>query len=504
MRKKWKSLTGVFLSLAMVVSLTACGKEATPSNGGTDNPTASPTKEASTSPEANKGTTDDTTGTEGGDTKDNTGEETYDFGGVTVKAFGGVWGRLDSEDIVDIEAKEEVEKKYNIKLVKAEMEGDDGTNTADLLISSVASKEPATHIIQLNPETMITCFVNDLLFDITDMKDELKVGSLYTDVATWKGRCYGVSYDNLGDAWSLIYDRKYLEEIGMEKTPTQMFMEGKWDYASFKAYLTEMKSKLPEGVYPFGMYPTRQSVMGAGANGTRIVDQSGKLSFKDEAFIESVAFYQELEEEGLAYPIKQITKEDGSVGYDIAYKIDDERVVIKQAEPWQFGSIPFEFGVTYWPWGSNVTCEGDYTTLSDNYYVSNPYWGFDGVMKAAIEKTGIPGEVLTKIIYDYQNAIESKEWMHEAWEAEQKGEDFVYGAEAGDPRNFYTEEDIELYDWAHGRYLPDYAWAMNSAGILNSDDVFVDIFCKYLDPRSTLEANYNKSLEALKEVGLGQ
>lgn len=491
MKKTWKQMMALGMVVTMTGSFSGCGKDSSDSEVSTDTPTQSVTQ--------NDSKTEESTG-------DATEEETYDFGGVTVKAFGGQWNNLDSDELVYKEAKAYVEEKYNIKLEKAAMEGYDGTNDDDLLITSIAAGDPATDIISVNPESMITLFLNNVLFDISDYKEELQIGSIYTDVASWQGKCYGVSYDNIGDAWVLVYDRQLLKDIGMEKTPTEMFIEGKWDYESAKAYMTEMKSKLPADTYPIGQYPYHYAVMAASANGAPIIGSDGVLNFTNDAFIEAMNFYQELEEDGLAYPAAQITKEDGSTGYDYAYAVDDERIVLKRAESWQLGGLSYEYGIVLWPWGSNVTCTGDYTTLSDTYGVAGSYWGFNAVVDASVEKLGIPGEVLTQISYDYitQSANDGKAWMHDAWVAEQEGSFTNVGAEFGDPRSFYTEEDVELYDWAHARFVADYSWGFSSAEIIDAYTPFKEVFYDYKDVRSTLESYYNEGKAALEEIGLAQ
>ncbi|MCR5154783.1 MAG: hypothetical protein K6B75_08065 [Lachnospiraceae bacterium] len=482
--KNHKRLVALLLASVMVLSLAACEKK----GGETANDTPKPSTEQDTptptpTPEPEK----------------------YDFGGVTVKAFGSEWNNLDSEEAKYVEAKAYVEQKYNIKLEKAAMEGYDGYNDDDILISSIAAGDPAAHIINLNPESMVSCYVNGLLYDLTDSLDKLQVGSTYTDVATWKGRCYGVAYENIGDTWVLVYDRSYLKEIGMEKTPTDMFMEGKWDYESCKAYLAEMKSKLPDGKYPIGCYPFHWGVMAASANGTQLVDVNGNLNFTDESVVEATQFYQELEEAGLAFPSFIKRDEEGKVAeYDMAYAADDERIVLKRVETWQLGGLGFDYGIVYWPWGSNVKCTGDYTTLSDNYATAGVYWGMDAIVAAAVDATGIPGDVLALIDQDYRYAVadDGFEWMHEAWVAEKAGNYKNEGPEAGEPRSFTTEQDIELFDWGHTRYKADYAWSFDSAGFVNIWRVFQDIFMEYKDVRSTLESAKNEALANLKEAGI--
>ena len=295
MKKRINQVLAMGLSVTMLVALTACGNSNTAGGNNAANDGSDTTENKDTSTED---AVDDTSD----DTADAADEETYDFGGVTIKCYGGPWGNLTSEDTYYQDAKTEVEEKYNIKLELAEMEGYDGTNDDDLLVSSVAAGDPCVDMITLNPESSVTCFTNGLLYDISDYLDELQVGSIYTDAGTWQGKCYGVSYDNIGDSWVLVYDRDYLEEIGMEKTPTEMFMEGKWDYASFEAYLTEMKSKLPEDVYPIGQYPYHWGVMASGANGVSFVDSTGKLNMLDDSFVEATEEYQKLVDSCLAYP----------------------------------------------------------------------------------------------------------------------------------------------------------------------------------------------------------
>ena len=43
-----------------------------------------------------------------------------------------------------------------------------------------------------------------------------------------------------------------------------------------------------------------------------------------------------------------------------------EPVVIANAEGWYYSGLQGQigdWGIVYWPWGDNVTCEGDYTLI---------------------------------------------------------------------------------------------------------------------------------------------
>lgn len=500
MKKTNLRMLAILLTLVMMLGLVGCSKEtkenpadSTNTAGNTDTSSSNQTAKDDKKEETN--TADATTPAP---TEEPVAEpeEVYDFGGVVVKVFGSEWNNVDSEETKYVEARDYVEQKYNIKLEKAVMEGYDGYNDDDILISSIAAGDPAAHIINLNPESMVTCYVNDILFDLTDCIDDLQVGHIYTDVATWKGHVYGVAYENIGDTWVLVYDRQLLKDIGMEKTPTDMFMEGKWDYESFRSYCADMKAKLPDGVYPLGCYPFHWAVMAASANGEQIVDVDGNLNLNSEAVIEATDFYQQLEEDQLVFPMW--ANEDWS-DYDLAYAVNDERIVMKRAEVWQLGGLDFDFGIVYWPWGSNVTCTGDYTTLSDSYGTAGVYWGMDAIVAAAVDATGIPGDVLAKIDQDYRCKVadDGFEWMKEAYRQEQLGNFSNEGPEAGEARNFYTEQDVELFDWGHTRYVPDYAWSFSSAGLCDCWGVFEEIFMQYADVRSKLESYQNEGVANL-------
>ena len=477
MKQRTMKLAALFTCAAMVMgSFAACG------GGNNNDVTPTPTP-------------GDTTPTEAP-------EKEYDFGGKEIKVFGSAWGDVGSEDPVKQEAIKSVEDKYKIKFVKAELASPESSYD-DQIITSVANGDPIVDIITLNPDCMLSCFMNGVMLDMTDYVDDLKIGSIYIEAGTWQGKTYGISFDNLGDSWCLVYDRDYLAQIGMEKTPTDMFMEGKWSYADFEAYCADMKAKLPEGVYPIGQYPFHWGVMAAGANGSVVCDMDCHLGLLDDGYIEALTFYADLEKKGLAFPMKQ-TEVDGTITQDIAYSMGDERIVMKRAEAWELGGISFNYGVTFWPWGSQVTCPGDYTTLSDNYKVTCAYWGVDSIVAQSCENLGIPEEVMVQIVYDYRAAMNGdngNKFMHDAYESEQSGNP-TYGKDFGKPRSFTTDQDIELYDWAHGRFQGDMAWAMASADIFSTWKSTGDVLLRYYDVRSTMESYYNQAKTALEDAGV--
>ena len=73
--------------------------------------------------------------------------------------------------------------------------------------------------------------------------------------------------------------------------------------------------------------------------------------------------------------------------------------------------------------------------------------------------------------------------------------------EVGEKRNFNTDQDIELFDWAHSRAIADLSWTFDDAGLIDCWKPFQLIFAEGKDLRSTLQSYYNSGIAALKEVG---
>lgn len=254
-------------------------------------------------------------------------EESYDFGGQVIKVYGGNWGKLDPDSTDDntvyLDNAAQIEAKYNVKFEYTYPEGYDGYNLSDIVISSLNSGEGCVDIMSSDPDALISLIGGGYICDITDTYEQLEVGSLYTGAATWAGHVYGLTFDNIGDTYMLVYSREYLEEIGMDVTPTEKFLNGEWDYDSCIEYLTEMKAKLPDGVYPISTHYFHWACMAGSANGVEAINSDGVIGITDESFTEAMEFYQQLMSLGLAAPMEATTNDDGTISVSVPYGTSD-------------------------------------------------------------------------------------------------------------------------------------------------------------------------------------
>ncbi len=381
-----------------------------------------------------------------------------DLKGITLKCYGGEWDKFEEDD-VHRNAKAEIEKKYNVVLENVNPWGGDREMSfmglSDVLKNAAADGNPVVDIVNIQSDQLYGAFFAEVFPDITEYAKKLEVGAAYKSAGTWKDRIYGISYDKTRNAMLIVYDRYYIESLGLEQ-PYNLFVEGKWNYDDFEAYLRKMKAKLPEDVYPIGMDPYEWISMAAAANGTVLFDNNGEINLNDEAVIEAVEFYQKLETEKLAYPMTAEIVDGAIIDLDVVSGLEADNIVMKTS---YFDALPEDkdkYGIVFWPWGSKVSCDEYYLKLSENYRIATNAWSIDAPIKIACEKKGVEPEVLTKLIYDYHVLCDAEktEKMRKIWSAEKAGKT-LDGTEV---ENMFGLTTLSiLYEWGTERSLPDYS-----------------------------------------------
>ena len=252
----------------------------------------------------------------------------------------------------------------------------------------------------------------------------------------------------------IVYNRDMIKAAGMEKTPGEMFAEGKWSLTDFHDYLAELKTKLPEGVNVFGTHSLNWIRGAAYANDATIMDPE---TYVPTYATEALEAFQKLVAEGLAVNATEVTRDDGTIGYDwnpTQQGFKEGKLALCHGDDWDFEGFAstFDFGIVPYPWGSKVTVQNnDYKTLSDNYrsYIKDA--GVYVVIKGA-EKKAAPEQYMN-LLFSYLQ--EEGELLLTNREREAKGE-MVGPSDVGTPRNFTTDLDIELWDWyrSRGKFEP--------------------------------------------------
>lgn len=518
MRKKLATkICAIVMTAAMVASMAGCGDDSG------NNSQANASGNQPESQQESGGADDQNQG-------DQQEEKTYDYGGAVVRVQGGPFNDLDEDNKLDDKGNvkagytkkrdfaDQIEQKYNIKIEYAKL-NTDGYDEISAVVTPITNGEAHADIFCGRESVMIGA--RDYLADITADVDQLEIGSTYIEPGTFNGKVLGWTYDNMGSAYVLVYSRAYLKSIGMEKTPTDMFVEGKWDYDSCRTYLTELKAKLPDGTYPISVHPNHWSSMAPAANGTLRVDSNANVNFLEQGYISAMEFYRSLIDDQLAGQIVEYeVGEGGGISLDIPYGTGDmsgkanepNKFVMTMAEAWQHSGVlekTGDWGIVPFPWDpALVTCTGDYTTLSDNYMIPQSLWTNVMVPKAEYRGAGaknIPDIVLHMIARDFcaLDSPKGDKVRHEEWEAESKGETYVNnGFDPTDPGYFTTDQDLEVFNWMHSRSACDWGWGFDDNGIARVFRCAQYIVSGYQDARTAGESFVSEANENMKQMGL--
>lgn len=513
MRKKLAmKICAIAMTAAMVGTMAGCGNDS--ASGSSDAGSSSPESSSDAGGADNASDESPADSGEAESSDDAGGEaaggETYDFGGAVVRVNGGIWGDLseNNKENASYATKwdmiPQLEEKYGIKIEYVELQNDSGYSTADAIQTTITAGECFADLFCIMDDPTVA--LRNYLVDITSFKDELQMGSIYLDPATWSGHTYGFTYDNMGSVYALVYSRDYLKKIGMDVTPTEKFLAGEWSYDDCKEYFTEMKAKLPDGTYPISVHSNHWASMAPAANGAVSVDSDGNIHIADDNYIEAIEFYRELVDLGLAAPSDPVRNDDGTFeksgqiyGHDdMCTATEDKSYVITMAEAWQMngleGKLSGEWGIVPWPWGSAVTCDGDYTTLSPEYHTAQSIWTNMVAPKQEYRGEGakqIPDKVLYLIGKDWCDlnntaGAAARTAMYEAEKAGQPYENLGYTP--GTQGDFSTAEDAALYDWLHSRVMVDWGHAVSELGYVDVNGCAMYIIVGGDDGRSTAES----------------
>lgn len=521
MRKKLATkICAIAMTATMVASLAGCGND----------PAGTPSGSGSSGEGSNQGSEENPGGQ---DTPDDSQEEEvkYDFGGAVVRVQGGPFDDLNEDNKLDDQGQEkagytkkrdfadQIEKKYNIKIEYAPLTISDGYNDITAVVTPMT--QGTAHADIFCGRESILIGAREYLADITDTVDQLEVGSTYIESGTFNGRVLGWTYDNMGSGYVLVYSRAYLDDLKVEKTPTDMFMEGKWDYDSCRQYLTDLKAKLPEGTYPISVHPNHWSSMGPAANGVIRVDSNANVNFLEPGYISAMEFYRSLVVDQLAGQTEILEiAENGGINLDIPYGVgnmsgmagEGNGYVLTMAEAWEYENVlkkTGDWGIVPFPWDPDlVSCPGDYTTLSDNYLVPQSLWTNVMVPQAQYRGEGakdIPDIVLHMIARDFVGLDNPKgeAVRHAEWEAESKGETYVNrGFDPDAPGYFTNEDDMEVFNWMHSRSGCDWGWGFNDNTIARTFRCAQYIISGYQDARTAGESFVNEANANLEQMGL--
>ena len=389
-----------------------------------------------------------------------------DLGGIVVRTNG-----LENPDhpdnapafAADAQARRDhVEEKFNITMEFDALAGLDWNAIPDIVTASVAAGDPIVHIFAgANAGYWIPQMAsNGILVEGSDWIPQNFPPSWWQYVGEHMGGVYGFM-TNPNTAWAILaFNTQLILQAGMDRTPQEMFIDGEWHLDDFYAYMSQLNTLLPDGVYTIGMHPTNWQRGAAFANGGFFKHpRTHAPGYLEEAFLQPARTMQQLIQSGIhMQPVFLNYPDDtaivggfwsfGGAAMNPMGEFINGNLAVVFANNWNFGEIAanFEFGVVPFPWGDNVTfpASGDWRDLK----TENPaYNSFSNDASAHVLVQGSPAglthETMANIIFSFWpgaalNIIEARELTAQGLPAP---------STAGGLNELWTDLDREIYNW---------------------------------------------------------
>jgi len=276
------------------------------------------------------------------------------------------------------QAWEWVEENYNceIQVVAYPDDAEWGTPRWNYILNQAAA-QTADYDFYTVPDARIGTFVEgQAIIDVSDwyaLYGQGYMDAVYQQSGTYKGSLYSITDGESGIYNVMYYNINLLAELGMEKTPAEMFNEGTWTYTAFKDYAVAAQTALNakgEGYWAVAGCSPYYWVGMTNAGGVKIADISTmKMNLKDPVAVQAATILKEIKAAGAMDPLKQVDQNVAS---------------------WMNGKALFSSGDLWFVntsnrWPENLWGEGELTKYG---YV--PFPRPDAITKAQ-QKLGLTG-----------------------------------------------------------------------------------------------------------------
>ncbi|HHT38992.1 MAG: hypothetical protein RBS76_00680 [Acholeplasmatales bacterium] len=346
------------------------------------------------------------------------GDGEYDLGGIdfvimannaiTADPRSAQYERMFKEEKIAKIA--EVERKYNIKVVYKTYPGTAtwGGARERWIIDQGKDAEIPPHVFEITSVSIPNLALKKAISPIDDYI-EAYGSNKFWDIKKQYGLVLGKHYgydDNYPFADDgLYYNSTLLGKVLNEsrKTePTDLWLEGNWDWEAFKTLSLELKDKLDHERTPEQGGP--QYVLGGrtynylygmvGANGTAIVDENLNTHLTEEPFLDVMTYLHSL------YEVSGMWIDDAPLDNASQPQFKQGNVVFQNGQSWHIkGSnkwLGADFEINFVPWPKGPNIEEDMS----NYRVSTINGNYTFVISSAYSKANIPAGYEDMMIHD--------------------------------------------------------------------------------------------------------
>jgi hypothetical protein len=199
------------------------------------------------------------------------------------------------------------------------------------------------------------------------LKDEYAVNDWQIGAGTVNNNVFAIqNKDGVPYVDLMVYNLDLINEAGLDKTPSELWIEGNWTMDTMEDYLRQLRLELDTSIYPLAITPYHIGIYAPAANGTRLVSDEGDLSLLNTSILDVIYSYKNW------YDYNYILPMEFSNGYILRHSVANawqrQEAVIGKAMMWQLSgfsqSVSFEYGVVPYPQAEDATRDDYYSPLN--------------------------------------------------------------------------------------------------------------------------------------------
>ncbi|MDR4968422.1 MAG: hypothetical protein RG740_02255, partial [Acholeplasmataceae bacterium] len=199
------------------------------------------------------------------------------------------------------------------------------------------------------------------------LKDEYAVNDWQVQAGTVQDNVFAIqNKDGVEYVELLVYNKTLMTAAGIEKTPTQRWIDGEWTLDTMGDYLNQLRLEYGNSPYPMAITPYHIAMYGPAANGSQFVTSEGNLNLLNTATFDVIYKYKDWYDYGYIRPM------NFNMGYILKHSIANawanQDSVFGVAMMWQLEgfaqNVSFEYGIVPFPQADGKTKDDYYTAIN--------------------------------------------------------------------------------------------------------------------------------------------
>lgn len=263
------------------------------------------------------------------------------------------------------ELQTQVEAEYNVEIIYKNYPASAawGPDRVTSIVQASVVGEPLSDIYWITSDWIQELVKGNALADVSPYMNSIgsNIDDAYLDIGDYQNGVYGFESYKPTINGGLYYNADLIESLGVDN-PTDLYLDGEWNWSKFEEWATEVQTILDgqaEEMYALGGVLSYYAEYMLSLNGGSLINkQTGRVSFAQAPALETYDFLTTLWNKGLFETAGQ---------YDAGSPLwMGGKIAMHPGDLWflsadnRWGTIPFELGFVPYPSGDDYT--GEYSS----------------------------------------------------------------------------------------------------------------------------------------------